>query len=311
MHRSAQHFGVSVPEVCKKFSKKLFNLAPILGFADASAVIDELSRSVTNALGNENCYTTTLADCQPDGKICIVLEELTRPVLLSCTESEFRQIRRMLRTASGIIWLTRGSSCALPDRALITGLARAARSENNSLRFITLDTDLTRPLCRTTKSIVEFYKDISQGIGHGDSEGREDSEYLEEQGSLYVPRLIQDESISRYITGIGQESAQDLKVICATRPLKLDITVPGRLDTLQWTECESSVSHSEPDEIVVDVKALGLNFRDLMIALGQFSDASEMTGECSGVVKAVGTNIRHVFKVGDRVCGWSACGFSS
>ncbi|KAA8652757.1 type I polyketide synthase [Aspergillus tanneri] len=297
--RDCSQYSVILSRKVATRSSNLDKAAEIVISTDASAVITELSQSVTNALGNKNCYTTTLADCQPDGKICIVLEELTRPVLLSCTESEFQQIQRMLRTASGIIWLTRGSSnaCEVPDRALITGLARAARSENNSLRFITLDTDLTRPLCRkTTKSIVEFCKDISQGIGHEDSEGRKDSEYLKKQGSLYIPRLVEDESTSKYITGIGQVSTQDLKVTRATRPLKLDITVPGRLDTLQWTECESPVSHPELDEILVDVKALGLNFRDLIIALGQFSDASEMTGECSGVVKAVGTNIRHVFK---------------
>ncbi|THC89225.1 hypothetical protein EYZ11_011331 [Aspergillus tanneri] len=304
--RDCSQYSVILSRKVATRSSNLDKAAEIVISTDASAVITELSQSVTNALGNKNCYTTTLADCQPDGKICIVLEELTRPVLLSCTESEFQQIQRMLRTASGIIWLTRGSSnaCEVPDRALITGLARAARSENNSLRFITLDTDLTRPLCRkTTKSIVEFCKDISQGIGHEDSEGRKDSEYLKKQGSLYIPRLVEDESTSKYITGIGQVSTQDLKVTRATRPLKLDITVPGRLDTLQWTECESPVSHPELDEILVDVKALGLNFRDLIIALGQFSDASEMTGECSGVVKAVGTNIRHVFKVGDQDIG--------
>ena len=45
--------------------------------------------------------------------------------------------------------------------------------------------------------------------------------------------------------------------------------------------------------------AMGLNFKDVLVALGQIEDS--MGGECSGIVADVGSEVTRL-KVGDRVC---------
>jgi NADPH:quinone reductase-like Zn-dependent oxidoreductase len=63
------------------------------------------------------------------------------------------------------------------------------------------------------------------------------------------------------------------------------------------------------DEIVVDVKATGVNYADVIIRWGFYESAKQLVGwpitpgfEFSGVVKSIGKNIQK-FKVGDKVFG--------
>ncbi|MEO8486393.1 MAG: SDR family oxidoreductase [Betaproteobacteria bacterium] len=59
-----------------------------------------------------------------------------------------------------------------------------------------------------------------------------------------------------------------------------------------------------PGEVLIDVHATGLNFRDVLTALGQMGAPSGENytpgGECSGVIRAVGPGVRHL-SPGDRV----------
>lgn len=53
------------------------------------------------------------------------------------------------------------------------------------------------------------------------------------------------------------------------------------------------------DEIEVEVKACGVNFRDILIALGRYNDKI-LGSECAGIVREVGSGV--CLKPGDRVC---------
>jgi|TARA_B110000908_G_scaffold170167_1_gene228949 NADPH2:quinone reductase len=59
-----------------------------------------------------------------------------------------------------------------------------------------------------------------------------------------------------------------------------------------------------PDEVVIDVKAGGLNFPDTLIIQGKYQVKPELPfvpgGECAGVISAVGSNVEQQ-KVGDKV----------
>ncbi|MHC3475735.1 alcohol dehydrogenase catalytic domain-containing protein, partial [Streptomyces sp. 7R007] len=54
----------------------------------------------------------------------------------------------------------------------------------------------------------------------------------------------------------------------------------------------------------IEVRAAGVNFRDVLIALGMYPDADGVFGgtEGAGVVRAVGPGVTSV-RVGDRVMG--------
>ena len=87
---------------------------------------------------------------------------------------------------------------------------------------------------------------------------------------------------------------------------ELVVTQPGLLDTLSWQRIDP-VSPG-PDEIAVEVCAVGLNFRDVMWAMALLPEEALLDGfsgpslglECTGIVSEVGSGVSE-FAVGDRV----------
>ncbi|MEN6484947.1 MAG: type I polyketide synthase [Syntrophobacteraceae bacterium] len=98
--------------------------------------------------------------------------------------------------------------------------------------------------------------------------------------------------------------------------LRLDFESPGQLKNLRWAEC----SRVEPgdDELEIEVRATGLNFRDFMYTIGLLSDEAVANGfagptlglEFSGVVLKAGSRTEG-FAPGDRVMGFGAACFST
>ncbi len=96
----------------------------------------------------------------------------------------------------------------------------------------------------------------------------------------------------------------------------LSFTTPGQLRHLRW---ESTVSPDlQPNEVSIQVKATGLNFRDVMYALGMLSDEAVESGfagptlglECAGVVTALGKSVTGL-AVGDRVLAFGSSCFGN
>src|SRR5689334_4998630 len=83
----------------------------------------------------------------------------------------------------------------------------------------------------------------------------------------------------------------------------------GLPDTLRVEEVPDPVA--APGHVVLDVKAAGVNFPDVLIIQGkyQYKPALPFTpgNEVAGVVRAVGEDVRG-FKPGDRVIAFSAHG---
>ena len=95
------------------------------------------------------------------------------------------------------------------------------------------------------------------------------------------------------------------------RPLRLEIETPGLLDSIRFVEDETPQKSLGSDELRKDLRASGVNFRDVMISLGQLDDSSTMCGEHSGVVTAVGSGLTDGFHVGDRICTWEGNAYAS
>ncbi|MEO8695418.1 MAG: type I polyketide synthase [Acidimicrobiales bacterium] len=92
-------------------------------------------------------------------------------------------------------------------------------------------------------------------------------------------------------------------------PYALQIVEHGRLDGLRLVE-QPSLSPG-PDEVLIDVRATGLNFRDVLSVLDRYEgEGSTVGSECSGVVVAVGTAVDRV-RPGDRVMAVTASSFAT
>jgi len=95
-------------------------------------------------------------------------------------------------------------------------------------------------------------------------------------------------------------------------PLRLESCERGHLDTLRFAPF--AMPNCGPGEVLIDVKAAGMNFRDVLKALalypGEAPDARIFGDEVGGIVTFVGEGVTHVGP-GDRVFGLAAFGLAT
>ncbi|HEX3538333.1 MAG TPA: SDR family NAD(P)-dependent oxidoreductase, partial [Stellaceae bacterium] len=91
---------------------------------------------------------------------------------------------------------------------------------------------------------------------------------------------------------------------------------PGGLDALGWKRRDRRPPG--PGEVEVEVHAAGLNFRDMMWAMGLLPEEALIDGfagatyglECAGIARAIGPGVEGL-SVGDRVAGFAPAALSS
>ncbi|MDW6065223.1 alcohol dehydrogenase catalytic domain-containing protein [Streptomyces sp. FXJ1.4098] len=84
---------------------------------------------------------------------------------------------------------------------------------------------------------------------------------------------------------------------------RLDSRQKDRLDNLSLVEFPEATEPLRADEVRLSVRAAGMNFRDVLNALGMYpGDAGWMGCEAAGVVLETGSEVT-AFGVGDRVLG--------
>lgn len=246
-------------------------------------------------------------DISLQGSFCLCLEELGRPVIRDMTQIEFETLQKITRESRGLLWVTSGAcgDTKNPDLALIQGLARSLRCENEKFPLSTADFD---PEC--TLSADELGGQLLVVLKDGLKEsGPSECEYRFVSGCWQIKRCLETEEINKEIyqrIGHGDYesttvSPQPVELGKTDRPLKLSITSPGLLDTLVFED--DPLPALKADEVEIDVRACGVNFRDIMICTGQLSDNS-LGLECAGVVSKVGSGVSHL-KVGERVTAWT------
>jgi acyl carrier protein len=97
---------------------------------------------------------------------------------------------------------------------------------------------------------------------------------------------------------------------------RLEAPQPGQLKNLRWTR--RPLRAPGAGEVAIDVRAAGLNFRDVMYAMGQLSDEALEGGfagptlgmEIAGVVRAIGRGVKGVAP-GDAVMAFAPAGFAT
>ncbi|MDG4794565.1 type I polyketide synthase [Micromonospora sp. WMMD1082] len=85
-------------------------------------------------------------------------------------------------------------------------------------------------------------------------------------------------------------------------PWRLESTGAGTLENLALVPAGGEPEPLAAGQVRVAVRAAGLNFRDVMIALDMYPDAGVMGGEAAGVVVEVGPDVTDLAP-GDRVAG--------
>ncbi len=90
---------------------------------------------------------------------------------------------------------------------------------------------------------------------------------------------------------------------------RLVVSRPGEIDSLAFQACERR--SPGPGEVEIEVVATGLNFRDVLVALGMYPDpAAPLGGECAGIVSAIGQDVDGL-RTGDAVLAMAANSFAT
>ncbi|BCL17252.1 type I polyketide synthase [Micromonospora sagamiensis] len=159
-----------------------------------------------------------------------------------------------------------------PDAATAWGLVRSAQSEHPD-RFVLLDTDGT-PDAATVAAVL--------ATGEPQVAWRD--------GTPYAPRLARRADAATLTPP-------------AVPAWRLDVPTRGSLEHLTLVPTDAADAPLGPWEVRVRVRAAGLNFRDVLNALGLYpGDPGPPGGEASGVVTEVGVAVTDL-RPGDRVLG--------
>ena len=236
------------------------------------------------------------------GVVCIVLADLSGLSLSDPSEEQFKFCKDVFTQSAGILWVTRGAYSNSPLASIATGVARTIRSENGTTMTVTLDLDGDSELpVEETAALITKLSVGRFGINWGNLEDI-DMEFREMKGILMVPRLLQDNEVNRHVASvITGNILVDQPLSQPSRPLRMDLGTPGIINSIRWVDDESLSQNIEDDCIEIEVKASGVNFRDVMMAVGQIG-VERLGGECSGTVTAVGKSVSD-FTIGDRVAG--------
>ncbi|WP_443061825.1 SDR family NAD(P)-dependent oxidoreductase [Streptomyces sp. NBC_00425] len=166
--------------------------------------------------------------------------------------------------------------------AAVWGLVRAAQSEYPGC-FVLLDLDLDRD------ADLSSYLDDARGVLRTALDSGE-PQMAVRQGAVYANRLVKD-------------TVDDLLAPPRAAPAwRLGSTGKGTLENVALTPAPQAVEPLAAGRVRVAVRAVGMNFRDVLIALGSYPGEAPMGSEGAGVVVEVGPGVTSV-AVGDRVMG--------
>jgi acyl transferase domain-containing protein/NADPH:quinone reductase-like Zn-dependent oxidoreductase len=160
-----------------------------------------------------------------------------------------------------------------PAQAALWGLVRAAQSEHPGA-FALLDSDGS---------------DASEAALTRALADEEEPQLALRQGTAFVPRAV-------------PPTAPEGRLAPPPGAWRLDPGERGDLAALALRPHPEALAPLGPSEVRVAMHAAGLNFRDLMVALGLVPDQSPIGSEGAGVVVEVGSEVTDLGP-GDRVMG--------
>ncbi|KAI0506887.1 putative polyketide synthase [Xylaria bambusicola] len=305
-----EHQAMScIMSTAKSDQKPEFERIVAIVYADEPPPSD-WTLSLMENIVRETGTTPVLADLatyDATGKICIFLSGL-QGTIQRYSEESFSSIKRLVTGSKGILWVSSGSAvdCEIPENAMHLGLLRTARLEDQSKRYVSLDLDPSRnswSLESTDAIIRVFHATMHNNVGVVDME------YAERGTVLLNPRLRPDSvELEDLYEGLEEKKPEMQPFVQPGRELRMHVDVPGLLDSIVFKDNENAQLPLEDGWVEIEPMAFGLNFRDVMTAMGMLKELNQEMGvECAGIVTGVGNGVSSV-KVGERVCALTVHG---
>ncbi|KAI1260128.1 putative polyketide synthase [Xylariaceae sp. FL1019] len=209
-------------------------------------------------------------------------------------QEEYDLLHDMLMKCRYVFWISSEgvtNDLSPPDGGIL-GLARTLRMEYHDYVFVTLRTDERR-----SQSIPTILRSALTVFLHGVESQAYEPELVQAGGALQVPRVYESDGLNQDIYKLSSTSIFRRQRL-GENNVKLKIGQLGLLDTLRWEAAEVVQDALGAGEIEIEVKAVGVNFKDCLTALGRVAEDS-IGSECAGIVVSAGHGCRLI--PGDRV----------
>ncbi|KAL6824852.1 putative polyketide synthase [Trichoderma camerunense] len=245
-----------------------------------------------------------------DGKTVISLLEFSGLVSRDCSifewqKEDFDAFRVIQKRADHVFWVTRGAlmSCENPRGSPIVGLSRTLISEDALNSIVTFDLGSKSKLDDST--IVNHVLRLLDATFGSKLESLQDTEFAEEGGRVYIPRLKTLRSMNRIIEGKTLTGKFSQKSFTNNLGLQLTIESPGiSEDNLFFIKSE--LPELGADEVEIAFKEAPLSVLDLEVVLGK-SQESTIGADIRGTITRVGSDVKGL-AVGDNVVALVADG---
>eukprot|EP01116_Phalansterium_solitarium_P008400 TRINITY_DN2226_c0_g1_i6.p1 TRINITY_DN2226_c0_g1~~TRINITY_DN2226_c0_g1_i6.p1 ORF type:complete len:1607 (+),score=494.16 TRINITY_DN2226_c0_g1_i6:3705-8525(+) len=262
-------------------------------------------RRVAQALQSTLGSIKTIATAAeiPVGSNVIYLTSLDTPEIFNgVSDANLALWRQIVGNASRVVWVTEGAlhTPTKPDDAPLAGLLRVLQNEYPDCRSVMLDLDPS-----TSAAAVSLEKFVTGGDFSETELAIRGNQTLVPRYSRVTPGGLQSRST------VALESASNDK-----DAVRLEVGQAGLLNTLRWVK--SARRAPAKGEIELEVRAVGMNFKDIMLAMGMLGEEAVSGGycagnlgiECSGVVTAIGSGVTSL-KPGDKVVAVATNSYST
>ncbi|MFI7136043.1 SDR family NAD(P)-dependent oxidoreductase, partial [Nonomuraea sp. NPDC050153] len=252
-------------------------LAAAVEYTDAAALGEAVASGLTpprTAVMRLDTADRTLEELRPElDRVVAVLSDWL-------ADERLAESRLVLVTTGAVTIDGGGVATASADGgvlvgAAVSGLVRSAQAESPG-RILLVDLDDAAESLTALASLLEVEDEPQLAV---------------RAGRVLVPRLAR------------ADTSGDLPVPEGTGGWRLDCPVKGSLEELALIPAPQADRDLADGEVRVDVRAAGVNFRDVVVTLGMVPEQGEpIGGEFAGVVTEVGPGVEGL-RVGDRVMG--------
>ncbi|WP_424097237.1 SDR family NAD(P)-dependent oxidoreductase [Moorena producens] len=232
--------------------------------------------SVPELLGKDHLELEKIQE-----KSCGALLHLVQAILNSKPE----KIPQLWLVTQGTQRVNSDTEVINPEYGSLWGLGRVIAQEHPELGCKRLDCDPEKQITQNLEALLTEL--LSEDV---------EDQIAIRQGSRYVARLVQ--------------KPHKQPITSADQPVQLKLSEYGVIDHLNWQPMQRRVPKAM--EVEIEVAAVGLNFRDVLNALGLLKDyyasdlgissAQQLTFgfECAGKITAIGEQVSQ-WQVGDEV----------
>ncbi|KAJ5902692.1 hypothetical protein N7495_003220 [Penicillium taxi] len=261
----------------------------ITSWGAVGEVAENLSSAISNKTNRWQPSISEFEAVEASMKHVIVLQTGAYS-LRDLTTDSFNNLKATLLNASHVIWVFGAGN---PDAHMIVGLTRSLRSETLAkVATLGLDAD---DLANPASSVLAAMEILWPAQNEKPCKDLE----LKAKGTeILVPRILDDDAANSFVHNETHDmTVSSQPFFQPDRRFKLQIASPGALDTMYFVD--DALDSLSDSDIEIAVKATGLNFKDIVVTMGQL--AQPYIGiECSGVVSAVGKDV-HDIQIGQRV----------